>query len=102
MGMRVVKAHDLESPVSRVPPRVDVTFRRQKKSIRIVGNILDANRFDDVRIRAEQDAAALGRERLACVRGHFVQHGSPDADDYNASTVIAIPIPPPMQSEATP
>ena len=102
MWMRMVKADNIESAVSRVPPRVDVAFWREKKSIRVVGNILDANRFDDVRIRAEQDTAALGRKRLACVRGHFVQHRSLDADDYNASTVIAMPIPPPMQSDATP
>ena len=102
MGMRVVKADDLESPVSRVPPRVDVTFRREKKSIRVVGNILDANRFDDVRVRAEQDTAALGRQSVARVRGHLIQHGSLDADDYNASTTMAMPIPPPMQSDATP
>ena len=102
IGMRVVKAEDLEPAVSRVPSCVDVTFRREEKSIRIVRNILDANRFDDFRTRAEQDAAALCRKRLACVCGHFVEHRSLDADDYNASTVIAMPIPPPIQSDATP
>ena len=102
MGMRVVKTDDIESSVSGVPSRVDVTFRREKKSIWIVGNILDADGFDDFHVRAEQDAAALGWQCIARVRGNLVQHASSDADDYNASTIIAMPIPPPMQSEATP
>ena len=102
MRMRMIEPDDVESAVSRLTSRIDVAFRREKKSIGIVGNILDADRFDDFGVRAEQDAAALGRQCVTRVRGNLVQHGVLDADDYNASTTIAMPIPPPMQSDATP
>jgi hypothetical protein len=36
------------------------------------------------------------------MRGDVVNHRSRNADRYNASTATAIPMPPPMQSEATP
>ena len=55
--------------------------------------------FDACR-RTNQQAAALGWQRLARVRDDRIDGSA--RDFYKASTAIAMPIPPPMQSDATP
>jgi len=50
---------------------------------------------------SDENAAALARSILFCVGSDVVQHPLDDGD-HSASTAIAIPMPPPMQSEATP
>jgi hypothetical protein len=57
-------------------------------------------RLFDARRRTNQQAAALVWQRLARVRDDRVDGSK--RDFYKASTAIAMPIPPPMQSDATP
>ena len=61
-----------------------------------------ADGFDDLVGAADQDAAALGRQRVARVSGDLIEHGARESNGYNASTAIAMPIPPPMHNAATP
>ena len=50
----------------------------------------------------EETAAALRGHRVPCVGRDGLNRAAPDADGYSASTAMAIPIPPPIQRDATP
>jgi hypothetical protein len=52
--------------------------------------------------RSEQKPAALPGRGEPRVRVDLVEHRLPDADGYCASTAMAMPMPPPMHSDATP
>lgn len=100
--MRVVETDDLEAATARRAPGVDVLLRIDDEPVRIVREVAGADRLDDRLAAAEQDAAAFGRRRLARVREDVVERVPRDRDRYSASTAIAMPIPPPMHSAATP
>ena len=81
---------------------VDVALRLDHKPVRVVGNISCPDGFLDVRAVAEEQAAALGGPRIPRVGNDLRDRSGGDPDRYKASNAIAIPIPPPMQSDATP
>ena len=83
--------------------RIDVGVRIDEESTRrIVRDIWGANRLGDVPRAPDKQATALQRHRRAGVRGDVVERGRLDVNGYIASTAMAMPIPPPMQSDATP
>jgi len=102
MRMRMIEAHDGQTAIARMAARVDVRGGLDHETIRIVRRVRCAHRFDDRCADAEQQAAALGRQRVAGVVDDGLERRSGDANGYNASTTIAMPIPPPMHSDATP
>ena len=102
MRMRVVEADHVEATKSRGAPGVDVRFRIQRIPVGIVRQVVGADRFDDLFRTADQDAAALGRQRVVRMGGDLVERVARDPDGYNASTAIAMPMPPPMHKDATP
>ncbi len=101
--MRVVEPDDRETTGARATPRVDVRSGIDQKTTRgIVGQVRAAHGIDNGCRRAEKNAAAfVGRGRTG-VRGNLGQHGRRDANGYEASTTIAMPMPPPMHNDATP
>ena len=102
MWMRVVEADHVEAADPRGAPGVDVGFRIQRVPVGIVRQVGGADRFDDLVRTADQDAAALGRQRVVGVSRDLAEDVAPESNRYNASTAIAIPIPPPMHNAATP
>jgi len=79
-----------------------VRLRFDEEPVRIVGRVRRPYGFGDRGGAAEQQAAALGGPCLARVPHDVIERCSDDPDRYSASTVIAIPIPPPTHSDATP
>ena len=69
---------------------------------RIVRDVRTANGFEDLFCVSDEEAAALERQRRPGVRRDVLERGRRDSDGYKASTAMAMPIPPPMQSDATP
>ena len=101
--MRVVEAGDRQAAEAGVTERIDVGSGIDEESPRrIVGDIGTANGLENLPGAPDEQAAAFQRHRLAGVRRDIVERGRRDSNRYNASTAIAMPIPPPMQSEATP
>ena len=98
----MIKADHLEVAAACLATRLDVRLRFDEEPVRIVGRIRRSYDFGDRRGAAEQEPAALGGPRLARVLYDVIERCSDDPDRYNASTVMAIPIPPPTQSAATP
>ena len=77
-------------------------FRIHRVPVGIVRQVGGADRFDNLVRTADQDAAALGRQGVVRVSGDLAEDVRPESNGYNASTAIAIPIPPPMHNAATP
>ena len=102
MRVRVIKAEHLEAAAARLASRLDVRLRFDEEPVGIVGRVSRPNGLGDRRAAAEQEPAALGRLRLARMPDDVIERGKGDPNRYNASTATAIPIPPPMQSDATP
>ena len=102
MRMRVVETDHLEAPISRDAPRADVVSRIQLVPAGVVRQVAGAYGFDDFVGSADQDAAALGRQRVVRVGSDLLEHAARESDGYNASTAIAMPMPPPMHNAATP
>ena len=102
MRMGMIKAEHREAAIPRAPARGNVGRRLDQEAVRVVRKIRRPHRLDDRRLHAEQQAAALGRQRVAGVVDDGLERRSGDANGYNASTTIAMPIPPPMHSDATP
>ena len=98
--MRMVEADDSYVSCSRVPPGVDVILRIDQESVEARREVAGPADLGHGVRGSKQKAAALGRCALARVGDDGVEHGS--TDDHNASTTIAMPMPPPMHSEATP
>jgi len=104
--MRVVEADDFEpfraghADAVDMIPGVDQETRR-----RIVGDIASPNSLDDLAATAQQQAAALVWCGLAGVSDDRRGRVGVQVYDFRcqrASTIIAMPMPPPMQSDATP
>ena len=102
MRVRMIEPDHFESATSGCPSRVYMALGIEHETIRIVGQIAYADRFDDVRPKSEEHTAALGGQRKLRVIRDVVQRRAGDPDGYKASTAMAMPIPPPMQSAATP
>jgi hypothetical protein len=100
--VRMVEAEHRESAIARIAPGGDVRGRVDPEAVRVVCHVGHADRFGDRRVGAKQQPAAFGGKRRARVGDHCVERPARDANGYNASTAIAIPMPPPMQSAATP
>lgn len=101
--MGVVEPDDGQGARTSVASCVDVGLRVDLETVRrVVCDIRTANRREDPRGGPDQQAAALGGKRLAGVRRDVLEHGGSEANRYDASTAMAIPIPPPMHSDATP
>ena len=104
----MIEADDVEPAAARVAAAVDVIFGIDQKPRRIAGDIPCVNRVNDLIGPADQQAAALRRRGLSRVRNHGIEDGGSHSH-YEFSIpnskfliAIAMPIPPPMQSEATP
>jgi hypothetical protein len=101
--MRVVEADDGEAARARTAASVDVRLGIQKVAAhRVDGKILAGNRFDDLGGCSDEQPAAFLRRGGAGVRRDRLERERRHAKSYNASTAIAMPMPPPMQSDATP
>lgn len=101
--MRVVEPHDLETEIARVTPRGNMSFGiDQETPGRVVGQVRGGDRADDVGGCADQHPAAFVGQRRQGVRADPVEGRSSETNRYKASTAMAIPIPPPIQSDATP
>src|SRR5215831_2163795 len=103
--MRVIEADNPESPGAGLSPGIDVRFGIDQKSCRALGQIRGSHGLADVIPGPEQDAAALTRPTFGRVRDHGVGNRRSHrhrAMGYNASTAIAMPMPPPMHNDATP
>jgi hypothetical protein len=99
----VIEAGDRQPADSGVAERVDVGSGIEKESPRrIVGDIGTPNGLENPARAPDEQAAAFQRRRCAGVRCDVLERGRRDSNRYKASTAIAMPIPPPMQSEATP
>ena len=102
MWMRVVEADHIQTAVSGGPPRVDVTLGIELEPMKVASNVGDSHSFGDLLPSSNQDAAAFGGQSVAGVQTDRIERRSCNSDGYNASTSIAIPMPPPMHNEATP
>ena len=98
--MRMVEADDVEAASPRFPPRVNVSLRIDQKSVGVAREVAGSPGDGDDVAGSEQHAAALSRRRLACVGDDGVKRGP--SHDHNASTTLAMPMPPPMHNAATP
>jgi len=98
--MRVVHADDLASARARGVNGGKVIVWINQETCAAGIKISSSVRLFDARRRTNQQAAAFVRQRLARVRDDRIDGGV--GDFYKASTAIAMPIPPPMQSDATP
>ena len=98
--MRVIDADDLAVGGAGLANGGEMVARIDQKTR---GARVEIARSAAASIRAggaDQKPAALGGQGLAGMRHDRVERGL--RDFYNASTTIAIPIPPPMHSDATP
>src|SRR5438445_10226395 len=102
MRVRVVKAKHGEPAAAGLTPRLDVRLRLDEKPVRVVGNVSRADGFRDRRAVAEEQPAAFGGPLVPRVGDDLRDRGPGHPNRYNASTAIAMPIPPPIQSDATP
>ena len=107
MRMRVVEADDLEAARPAIAQRVDMITRIDEEPVWIRRQISSGHRLDDA------VAFPAARRNIRPVRIARVRDGVENrpADNHaplsrrvsqSASTAIAIPMPPPMQSDATP
>ena len=100
MWMRVIEADHLEPCGAGFTTSVDVVAWIDQESRRALREIRRTNGSNDCGRRADEDPAALARSRLASMSDDGVAD-SP-REDHSVSTIIAMPIPPPMHSVATP
>ena len=106
MRMRVIEAQYLETAEPCRPPCMNVIGRVNLETIGVPGDISRPHSLNDGAAGTpgapvtNDQAATLRRRRFACVR-HDVVVGA-TTQGHNASTAMAIPIPPPMHSAATP
>ena len=105
MRVRMVEAYELQLAPPGLAPRAPVRGWIDQEAVRIVREVSRAARLEHTAGQADEDAAALARALVACVLLQIVQdrpRNGPAHQAGNASTTIAMPIPPPTQSEATP
>src|SRR5262245_12900027 len=100
MRMRVIKAEHLETATACAPYCVDVILRVDAEACRLLGDVTSRDRFGDAGRRSDEEAAAFAWRLADPVGDHDVERCP--RNRHSASTAIAIPIPRPMQSDATP
>ena len=105
----MVEPDDVETASARLASSSDVIDRVHEKAIRVLGQIprghclLDLYALAGRRVPApEQEPAAFPRAISLCVRHERVETLPGERGAHTASTTIAMPMPPPMQSDATP
>ena len=98
--MRVIETDDVEARGAGVTTGTDVILRVNQESRRAFREIRRANRGDERCLRADEDPAAFVRNGFARVSDDGVADGS--REDHSVSTIIAMPIPPPMHKAARP
>ena len=99
----MVEADHAEAPAPSLSKGVDVVSGIDDEAAGgIVGDVAGSNGFQNVGFVAQQHAAAFRGQRLTGMRRDRVDDSARGPDGYNASTAIAMPMPPPMQSDATP
>ena len=99
----MVEAGDDQAACPGATKRVDVNLSiDQEPAGWIIRDVPTAHRFENMSGVSDEQAEALERQRGQGVRRNVVERGRRDANGYKASTAIARPMPPPMQSEATP
>src|SRR3954470_5659542 len=101
----MIEADDVEPAPARIAQRREMIARiEQEPRRRLLRDVSTADRLVDAIGSAHQHAAALMRRRLARVREDSGDHGAPTLVNHaqRLSTAIAMPIPPPIQSDATP
>ena len=96
----MIKPEDLLVTVSRLAPGFDVVVRVEEKARGARFEISATHRLRNPGADAKQHTATFVRCRIARVGEDGVKR--PARHFHSDSTTIAIPIPPPMQSEATP
>ena len=96
----MIEPDDVESGVARVATCLDVIAWIDEESGRILRQVARPNGSRHRAGRSDQDAAALGRRSLARVRDDGVADGA--REHHAVSMTIAMPMPPPMHSAATP
>src|SRR5689334_4969855 len=99
--MRVIETNHVHLSCARIAHRPDVIAWIDEEPARALGKVQRAGILEDRLTAADQHAATLARRFLTRVSLHIVQHPL-DEGDHSASTAMAMPIPPPMHSEATP
>ena len=97
----MIEADDVELPVAGVANRADVIAWVDAEARGARFEIARPGAVGNADGRTDQHAAALARRLVARMRPHLVQHALDDGD-HHASTATAMPMPPPMQSDATP
>lgn len=102
MRMRVVEADHIETAESGSPPGVDVALGIELEPVEVAGDVGDADGLENFLSFSYQHAAALSGQGGLGVKSDHVERRSCDSDGYDASTSIAMPMPPPIHSEATP
>jgi hypothetical protein len=99
----MVEPDDGESVDPREAHRVEVRSGIEQETMdRIVRKVGASDREGDLAGLSDEHTAAFERQRPARVGCDVLEHGWRDSNGYSASTTIAMPIPPPMQSDATP
>jgi len=99
----MIEADDAESARAGVPPRVDVRYWIHEKVVDgVAGQVHARHRLHDFAPGADEQTTAFGRRRRAGVGGNRIQRGPGDPQRYNDSTIMAMPMPPPIQSDAAP
>ena len=118
--MGVIETHDLEPAPAGASKRVEMILRVDKEPRRHrVRDVARGDRLADEGRRPNQEPAALPRRLIPGVgdnvskrsarelnvsfnRAYELQIPDSRIPDYSASMTIAMPMPPPMQSEAIP
>ena len=113
--MRVIEPENLQPAFPRVATAGNVVFGVDQEPVRLPGNITSPDRLDHRIAAAYEKSAAFDRRRVPRVGEHVSQHVRreccgqlssdfvlPPGSCQSTSTVTAMPIPPPMQSDATP
>ena len=102
MRVGMIETEHRKSALACLAPRGDMCGRLNEETVRIVRHIRRPHSLGNRGVGADQQTAAFRRQRLARVIDDGVERGAGDPNGYNASTAIAIPMPPPTQSAATP
>jgi hypothetical protein len=98
----MVEPDDGESADPRLTHRVEMSFGIEQETMdRIVRKVGASDRERDLACLPDEHAAAFERQRPARVGRDVFQHGRRDSNGYSASSAMAMPIPPPMHSDAT-
>src|SRR5918992_5048961 len=99
--MRVVGADDGKSCTPGLADRGEMAGRVYFELHGTPADVLHRVALFDRRVRSDQQTAALERRVRTRVRDDGIDNGAPHTH-YTASTIIAIPMPPPMQRDAAP